>query len=250
MLRAFAVDKAGAVIGIEVGPHPPGQLQVEAGGKRVALVVVEKEIAFVGRLEIGKTAGYAARALGVLVRVGGVELGASGDAGRVRRGFPATDAGTIDGERKENVGVAQNIVVEKVLRAGAEVGNVERPARQRNGQTEFVLFIALAAQRQEAESLLGSLLEQRTIYGEQWRGLVVAPVESAQNPVEARNADGGADPRIDGIFADGRAEMREPHSAVQGQPAGELVLIFQEKRFHVSPNHLALTEAAGCCRRW
>ena len=36
--------------------------------------------------------------------------------------------------------------------------------------------------------------------------------------------------------------MGQPHSTVQGQPAGELVLIFQEKGFDVSPYHLALTE--------
>ena len=40
----------------------------------------------------------------------------------------------------------------KFLRAGAEVGNVEDPAGERDGQAEFVLLVALTVQRQEAET--------------------------------------------------------------------------------------------------
>ena len=133
-----------------------------------------------------------------------MELSASGDAGRVRGDFPAANAGAVDGEREENVGVAEHIVVEEVSGAGAEVGNVKGPARERNGQAEFVLFVALTAQRQETESLLSGLVEQRTVHGEQRRGLVVASIESAQNPVQTRNADGGTNAGINRIFADGR----------------------------------------------
>ena len=75
-------------------------------------------------------------------------------------------------------------MIEKVSRAGAEVGDVKGPARQRNRESEFVLLIALTPQRQETKSLLGGLLEQRTIHREQRRSLIVASVESAQDPVE------------------------------------------------------------------
>src|SRR4029077_19321772 len=174
--------------------------------------------------------------------VDSVELSPPGDAWRHRRTFPASDTGLINGEREENVGIAQDVVIEKVLRAGAEVGDVEDPARERNRQSEFMLFIALAPQRQETESLLGGVVQQRTIHREQRRGLIVTSVEPTQDPVEARYSDSGPDPGIDRIFADGRTEMSEPHSAVDGQPTGELVLIFQKQRFHISPNQLALSE--------
>ena len=88
---------------------------------------------------------------------------------RVHRAFPSPDAGAIDGEGKENIGIAQNVMVEKVLRAGAEVGEIEGPSRHGDGQTEFVLLIALAPQRQETKSLLRRLLQQRTAHREQRR---------------------------------------------------------------------------------
>src|SRR6266436_9518762 len=104
MFRAFSVDKAGAIVGVEVGPQAPRQLQIEAGGEGVALVVVEEEVAFVRRGKIGKAAGYAAGTLSVLMRVDGVELGECGDPGRGRGAFPAANASTSNGKRKENIG--------------------------------------------------------------------------------------------------------------------------------------------------
>jgi len=92
---AFSVDEARAVAGIEVGPDAPGEIEIEAGGECVALVVVEEEITFVRRGEIGKTTGYSSSALRVLMGVSGVELGAPGDPGRVCRGFPAAVAAAI-----------------------------------------------------------------------------------------------------------------------------------------------------------
>ena len=176
--------------------------------------MIEEEIAFVGRFEIGKASSDPARAFRVLVGIGSVELGASCDARRVRGGFPAADAGAINGEREENIGIPEDVVVKEIPRAGAEVGNVKRPARQRDGQTKFMLLVALAAQREKTETLLCCLFQQRAVHCKQRRGLIVASVESAQHPVQPRNAEGGADSRIHRILADGRTEMREPHSAV------------------------------------
>jgi hypothetical protein len=99
----------------------------------------------------------AASALRVLMRLGGVKLDAAGDARRVHGGFPAANAGAINGEWKENVGIAQHVVVKEIPRAGAEIGDVNRPTSQRNGQVEFVLLIPFAAQGQKGKSLLGSL---------------------------------------------------------------------------------------------
>ena len=103
MRRPFAVHKTRPVICIEVGPRAPGQGKIDPGRERVALIVVEEEVACVRRLEIGKASADAARALRILMRVGGVELNASGHAWRGCGAFPAADAGTIDGERKEDM---------------------------------------------------------------------------------------------------------------------------------------------------
>ena len=121
--------------------------------------MIEEEIALIRRFEVGQAAGYAACAFSVLVRIDSVELGQPGDPGRIRGSFPSTYARPLDGEREENVGVAQDVVVEEILRAGAEVGYVEDPPGKRNGQAEFVLLVALTPQRQEAEALLRSLIE-------------------------------------------------------------------------------------------
>ncbi len=74
MLRAFSVHKARAIVDIEVGPGMPWQLEIDAGRKRVALIVIQKEIAFVRWFEISQAAGDSARAFGVLVGIDGVEL--------------------------------------------------------------------------------------------------------------------------------------------------------------------------------
>ena len=76
---------------------------------------------------------------------------------------------------KKNVGIAQDVVIEKVLRAGAEVGDVEDPARQRNREPKFVLLITFTPQRQKTKSLLGGLLEQRTVHRQQRRSLIERP---------------------------------------------------------------------------
>ena len=182
VFRAFAIDKTGAVVCVEVSPGAPRQREINPGRECVALVVIEEEVAFVRRLEVGQAASDSARAFRVLIRISRMKLGASREARRVHRAFPSPDAGAIDGEGKENVGIAQNVMIEKVFCASAEVGEIEGPSRHGDGQTELVLLIALAPQRQETKSLLRRLLQQRTAYREQRRGLVVMPVEAAERP--------------------------------------------------------------------
>src|SRR6478752_7471521 len=128
MLRAFSVHKARAIVDIEVGPDMTWQLEIEARRKRAALIVIQKEITFVWWFEIGQAAGHSARAFGVLMGIDGVELCQPGYPGRVCGSLPSANAGPIDGKRKENIGVAQDVVIKEVLRAGSEVGNVEHPS--------------------------------------------------------------------------------------------------------------------------
>jgi hypothetical protein len=105
MGRTIAVEKAGAIVDVEVRRRTPGQPQIEAGRERVALVVIEEEVALVRRLEIGEAAADRAGALGVLVRVSKVEAREVGDRGRFGAGFPAANAGAGDGQREKDVGV-------------------------------------------------------------------------------------------------------------------------------------------------
>src|SRR5215469_14081774 len=147
---AVAIEKSRSVIHVHRGPGTARKSHAHAGTDGVALIVVEEKVAFFGRREIRQTAGDSAGTLGVLMGVGEMELGATGDAWRAGGGFPTADASAVDGQREEDVGVAEDVVVEEIVGCGAEVGNVEGPACEGNGESELALFITLAVQRQEA----------------------------------------------------------------------------------------------------
>ena len=70
--------------------------------------------------------------------------------------------------------------------------------------------------------------------------MVVSPPESARDPTESRNAKGGADARIGGVLVEQSAEMSESHAAVQGEPLSGFETIFEEDRFDVSADGIAL----------
>jgi hypothetical protein len=55
----------------------------------------------------------------------------------------------LQGEREENVGIAERVVIEKIVGAGAEVAHVKSPSSEGNGQAELALLVALPVQRQE-----------------------------------------------------------------------------------------------------
>src|ERR1035437_10997628 len=72
------------------------------------------------------------------------------DARRPHRQFPSANKGLVDGERKEKIGFSKGVVVEEVMRAGAEGVGVERPSAKRDGDAELMLFVALAMERNES----------------------------------------------------------------------------------------------------
>src|SRR5207302_237669 len=103
------------------------------------------------------------------------------------------------------------------------------------------------------KSAVGSvaLREQRTRHREQRRCLVVASPERARHPVQLRNLQCGAQPRVSRILAErmtasqkrvcsGSSEMSQTNATVQGDPSSQLVLIFQEKSGDRAPEFLAL----------
>src|SRR5947208_12994584 len=98
------------------------------------------------------------------------DLGAMKESRRAKSAFPSADACLLDGQRQENIRVAQDIVVEEVARPRAEAVHIQDPAVKRPavkgyGQAEFVLFVALSVQGQKAEPLLKSEIEQRAGHG-------------------------------------------------------------------------------------
>src|SRR5215471_2478298 len=111
------------------------------------------------------------------------------DFRRAYADFVANNARCLDREREKDVGVAQNIVVEVIVSSGAEIGEVSGPSAKRNSQSNFVLLVALASERQEPKSLGCRQIKQRPRKRTKRRRLVVTAVSSAQDPLQFRNLD-------------------------------------------------------------
>ena len=135
-------------------------------------------------------------------------------------------------------------MIEEVSCACSEVGDVEGPSAEGNGDAELVLLVALAMEREKTQALLRRDFTERIIGsvadGQKRRGLIVATVESAKDPVEMWDANRRADARIGGIFAGAGTEVSEAHASVESQPGCHFVLVFEEKRFYISPNSFAI----------
>ena len=86
-------------------------------------------------------------------------------AGRANCKLLAVDAGACDGEREENVRVADCVVIEVVGGTLAKAVHVEAPASQRNGETNLVFFVAFAFERDDPKALRDSVVEQRSRHG-------------------------------------------------------------------------------------
>ena len=61
-------------------------------------------------------------------------------------------------------------------------------------------------------------LERRTGQAVERRRLIVIRVVAVQRPIQARNSDRRAQPRIGGIFVDQAAVVRQPHAKIERQP--------------------------------
>ena len=88
-----------------------------------------------------------------------MDLGTVGNPGGAERQFPATNYSAIDGQRKEDVGIAYAIVVEEVGGVGLEVVGIESPSANGDGYSELMFFIPLSVQRNECQILAGDELE-------------------------------------------------------------------------------------------
>src|ERR1700687_5198576 len=128
----------------------------------MALVVIQEEIPVPGRRIIRQSAGDSALTLGVLIGVRDGYFAALQNAWRSRGELPAINPRARNGKREEDVRVADCIVIEEIPGSLVEAVHVERPTPNRNRQSQLVLFVALALQRNDSESLVHSEIQQRT----------------------------------------------------------------------------------------
>src|SRR2546425_2368397 len=130
---AVSIEKAGAIIGIEIGRHTPWKLEVEASRKGVTLIVIEKEVTLLGRRKVSEPAGDSTSSLRVLMRISKMEFCAASDYRRIDAAFPAANPRVRDRKWKEDIGIPQHVVIKKVSGTSPEIGYVKCPGVQRNG---------------------------------------------------------------------------------------------------------------------
>src|SRR5262249_48749675 len=126
------------------------------------LIVIQEKEAACRRREIGKTASDGSRSFRRLMRIGKVNVHFLEQPWRAHGNLGSPYARCLDGERKEQVGVSDGIVIKKVMSAGSEGVHIHDPASNRNGNAEVVLFIPLPAQRQKTDALSRGKLQEST----------------------------------------------------------------------------------------
>src|ERR1700760_2278871 len=142
--------------------------------------------------------------------------------------LPATDACTIDGKRKKQIGVADGVVIEEVACSGLKIVERGSPSTIRDNKTYVVLLVTLAVKRQEAEVLRLCEGKNRPGHRIQRRSLVVARVRSAQHPSQPRHGDRRPCTRIPRMLAEASIEVGEAHTPVQRPPRRDLPLLIHK----------------------
>ncbi len=193
-----SIGKSRAVVDVGGDVGAPGQGDIAARIECVALIVVKRAEAGRER-KVSETAGDGAAAFGNLVGVSEVQLAAVGKSRRTKRQLPAANHGLRDGDRKEDAGSADVVVIEKIAGVGLEVIGVKNPSPKRDGDAELMLFVAFAVERGKSQALLAGVIDQRRAGdGLNWWCLIVVPIESAEGPTQLGDGDGGAEARLDG----------------------------------------------------
>ena len=155
--------KAGSIIDVGRGIAAPGQTELAADMKRVALIVVQETETWRRRgAGFNESAGDTTETQSQLIRVSEVELRAAPDPRGAKRQLPPVDARTLHRQRKKQVGVVEIVMVEKVFRPCEEVIGVKCPAAERNGYAELMCFVTLAIKRNETQILRAGRLQERT----------------------------------------------------------------------------------------
>src|SRR5579862_91744 len=114
---AASIRETGTVIQVAARDDSVGQVEVISDMEGVPLVVVQHEIAAIGRRKIGETSGDRACSLGVRVGIGEIDFSAVEQSRRANTYLPAIETRMVNGQRKEHIGIADGIVIEIILRA-------------------------------------------------------------------------------------------------------------------------------------
>lgn len=96
------------------------------------------------RDEVGKASGDTTTSFRDLIRVREVNPRSVRQLGGSQSDLPAADERLVDRERKEEIGLPDHIVIEKVSSAGAEGIGVELPAAERDYDSKLMLLVALS----------------------------------------------------------------------------------------------------------
>ena len=89
-----------------------------------------------------------------------MELTSPQELWRPRRQLERTNARAFNGKWKEDVRVAERVMVKEVRRGSMEVAGVDVPTLDRKPRAELIFFVTLAEQRNEINALGQCELEQ------------------------------------------------------------------------------------------
>ena len=152
MIRAVAIKQAGAIADVCGNIAARRQVDRKAGTQRVSLIMIEEKQILRWR-EVSQSTGDRTLSLRKLVRVGEIELTFLEELRRPRRHLERSNPRSFNGQRKKDVRVAERVVIEEVLRRSVEVVGGDSPTLDRNSRAELILFVTLAAQGNEIDTL-------------------------------------------------------------------------------------------------
>ena len=109
-------------------------------------------------------------------------------------------------------------MIEKVFDAGVEIGFAKSPAAKRYGDAIFLLDISFAKEREEGATVATGVVEQIAGDGVERRGLVEIGIGGAEDPIEFRDGDCGANAGIGGVLGDLSREMRVAKATAESEP--------------------------------
>ncbi len=94
--------------------------------------------------EVRQSTSDRALPLCILVRIGEIELTTFKELRRTRRHLKRTNARAFNGQWKEDVRVAERVMIKEVFCSGMEVASVDGPTFDGKRRAESIFFIALA----------------------------------------------------------------------------------------------------------
>src|SRR6201999_2417343 len=135
-----------------------------------------------------------------LIRIRQVNLGSVRNRRRTQGQFPAANNGFLNRQRKENIRLADVIVIEEVVSDSLKVVGIDRPSAIRNRYPELMLLITFTVQGNESQIIHVDESQQRSSSRQQWRRLVVLSIDCSEAPPPLRYHDRCAKSRADCVF--------------------------------------------------